>query len=731
MDLRERLRRHRKDARWIVAGLAILLVLVTAAFYLLQRTKELPPMLVANRVLFFVLWYVNVILILVILFVLIRNAFKLVVERYHRILGAKFKTKLMLTYIGLALIPVLLLFFISTQLFRGSIDRWLSAPMSELLPVGEAVAQELRQTVERTNLRDARIVLADVRALDSADQRSALPLRLRERLRELELDYLAVYEGTDLLHAVVRTDSPIADLPEPGRALLREAAAKGWARGQPPIDLPGALILAAASDGARQNERPTVVVAGRVLADPVAGDSRRLIEAAVSHRQLEVQQEDIKASYLLLFLMMTLLILLGSSWMGLYLARRVTVPIQALADGTRRISSGDLDVHVEVATDDELGVLVDSFNRMTAELRSNKTQLERSNDELSSTNQRLGAERALIAAVLENVAAGVISVDAEGRIFTANGAALAMVRQREGDVLGRPHREAWADAERGKLSQLLDEASRAHGRITREIQLALGGDWKTFEVKVTHMQGGSGVRVLVLEDLTDLIQAQQLAAWREAARRIAHEIKNPLTPIQLAAERLLLKYRRGDADLGRTLEEGVAIIGREVRTLQEMVDEFSRYARMPRPQPTRVSLAQLCTETVQLYRDLKPGVEIRSDVAAEIGEAWIDAEQIRRALINLLDNAVEATEAPGYVRVSAHREGAALRLQVADSGRGIPAESKEKLFLPHFSTKGRGTGLGLAIVHRIVTDHHGRITVEDNVPHGTIFTLDLPPGPAA
>jgi two-component system nitrogen regulation sensor histidine kinase NtrY len=434
-----------------------------------------------------------------------------------------------------------------------------------------------------------------------------------------------------------------------------------------------------------------------------------------------------RASHLLIFLMVTLLILLGSSWVGLYLARRVTVPIQALAEGTRRISGGDLEHRVSVQADDELGVLVDSFNRMTGELAHNKALLEEGNRELLASNQRLADERALIGAVLESVAAGVVSIDSEGRIFTCNSAALQMLRQRHAEVIGRPYAEAWADPERAKLAALL--ADERPESAAKEIHLILGGEWKTFEAKRTALPGPGGPssgKVLVLEDLTELIKAQQLAAWNEAARRVAHEIKNPLTPIRLAAERMLKKHRENDTGLGRAIEEGVEIIVREVGTLQGMVDEFSRYARMPRPQPSEVDLTRLVEETLQLYRGLKPGVEVAAEVQAAPRRTWLDGEQIKRALINLLDNAVEATEAPGRVSVVTQAVNGHLEIQVADTGRGIPPEAREKLFLPYFSTKGRGTGLGLAIVHRIVTDHHGSIRVEDNTPRGTIFTLELP-----
>ncbi|HEY9420182.1 MAG TPA: ATP-binding protein, partial [Thermoanaerobaculia bacterium] len=479
---------------------------------------------------------------------------------------------------------------------------------------------------------------------------------------------------------------------------------------------------------------PVIVIAGKLL-DPVLAEQREtLVQDFQAYRQLVVQKDDLRASHMLLFGMVTLLILLASSWTGLYLARRVTVPIQALADGTRRISGGDLSYRVDVEADDELGVLVDSFNRMTEELQSNKELLERGNQELVASNQRLAAERALIAAVVENVAAGVVAIDPSGRIFACNGAALTMLRQHEGDVVGRLVEEAWGDPDRERLASAAREAaleSRPAGRGSKEIHLPLGGEWKSFEVKVTALRDATGREqgwVLVIEDLTELIKAQQLAAWNEAARRIAHEIKNPLTPIRLSAERLLRKHRQGDPGLGQAIEEGAEIIVREVVNLQEMVDEFSRYARMPRPRPERVDLSRLVGETLNLYRSLKPGVDVEGEVDSRLTEVWIDGEQIRRALINLIDNAVEATEAPGRVTVQAHSVNGHLEIQVADTGRGIPPAAKDKLFLPYFSTKGRGTGLGLAIVHRIITDHQGSIRVEDNRPRGTVFTVELPMG---
>ncbi|HEX4494720.1 MAG TPA: ATP-binding protein [Thermoanaerobaculia bacterium] len=738
MGLRANLRRYRKNNRLIGAGLVALMLLFTGLFYLAERGRDLPTALVTNRVLFFVLWYVNVLLILVILFVLLRNLIKLIVERRHRVLGSTFKFKLVATYIGLSLIPVLLLFAIASELLQGAMDRWFNTPLAPVLERGNAVAQALYDRIEQTNLRDAARVLRELKGIDLDDpqQRPLLDRRLQALLTELKLDIVEVYQGPDFVDAILNVESGVARLPETDRSFLQAAMKEGKATAvQTPDGTEGSLLSAAVAAaasprGSPATHAPTIVVVGSLLDPTLTAQREKLVQDFQAYRQLVVQKDEVRASHFLLFLMVTMVILLASSWTGLYLARRVTVPIQALAEGTRRISGGDLSHRVEAVADDELGVLVDSFNRMTEELASNKELLERSNRELTTSNQRLADERALIAAVLENVAAGVVSIDSQGRIFTCNGAALDMLRQREEDVVGRPFEEAWGDPDRKRLAAAVREVGRG-GHGSQEIHLSLGGEWKTFELKVKALRDAAGTiqgGVVVIEDLTELIKAQQLAAWNEAARRIAHEIRNPLTPIRLAAERLLRKHQQKDPALGQSIEEGVEIIVREVVTLQQMVDEFSRYARMPRPRPAPVDLPKLVSETLHLYRNLKPGVEVEGKVGDGLGAVWIDGEQIKRALINLLDNAVEATDAPGRVTVAAQPVDGHLEIQVADTGRGIPEDAKEKLFRPYFSTKGRGTGLGLAIVHRIVADHQGAIRVEDNVPSGSVFTVELPMG---
>lgn len=737
IDLRGRFERHRKDTRFVAAGLGLLLVVFTAIYYAMQRGRDLPDALVTNKVLLFALRNANFVLILVIVFVLSRNLLRLWLDRRQRVLGARFKTKLIATYVGLSLLPVMLLFFYGNELLKGAIDRWFSDSLRTVLEQSNAVAQALQTEIDERDYREAARL---ARALGGVtfEEAGGRPLppgvgaRLERAREESGVHFLGLYRGTEFLHAVVDPRSGLNDLPEVGRQLLTDALDSGRSRRVLlPAGTRGRLILAAAA-AAGEDRRRLVVVAGTMLDPAVSATSEELIQAYQSYRQLEVQKREFAMSYRLIFILVTLLILLTSSWVGLFLARRLMQPIQELALGTRRISTGDLDHRIEVAADDEMAGVVESFNRMTAELKRNREEIERSQRELLAANRGLAEERALVSAILENLAAGVIAIDPTGRILSANRAALTLLRQREDDLVGKSVRESWSDDERARLADLVTSPDPGPPEGV-ELALLLGGERRTFEVKRSELkgaaapgEGSSHGQVVVIEDQSDLVKAQKLAAWTEAARRIAHEIKNPLTPIRLAAERLRVRHRAGDPGIGKLLEESVDVIVREVATMQGLVDEFSRYARMPGPQLAATDLAQLVGEVLALYRDVKPGVAIRPRLEPGLGEVWIDPEQIRRVLLNLLDNALEASEAPGEVAIDVERRGEKFTIAVADEGRGIAAEDRDKLFLPFFSRKRRGTGMGLAIVQRIVADHNGTIRVSDNRPKGTVFTLELP-----
>jgi nitrogen fixation/metabolism regulation signal transduction histidine kinase len=352
--------------------------------------------------------------------------------------------------------------------------------------------------------------------------------------------------------------------------------------------------------------------------------------------------------------------------------------------------------------------------------------------QLAQQRRQLTETNRFMVTVLESVGTGIIAFSDAMELLSMNRAALQMLHLEPPPDVSAAALSGTATAEgsgRHMLSDLLrgdlepvalalQELTSGRAR-SREVALVVGGELRYLELSAARLGSGSGW-VLAIEDSTQLVQAQKLAAWNEAARRIAHEIKNPLTPIQLSAERIAKKFGSEDP----AIEEGCRTIVSEVSQLKRMVDEFSRFARMPAVHLRHAQLAEILQQAASLYRGVKPEVTIGVDVAPDI-ELLMDPEQIRRAVGNLLKNAVEATES-GEIRVSARRAPHRVVIEVADPGRGVPDRDKEKLFLPYFSTKARGTGLGLAIVHRIVRDHDGQIHVHDNHPRGTRFEIELP-----
>jgi PAS domain S-box-containing protein len=426
------------------------------------------------------------------------------------------------------------------------------------------------------------------------------------------------------------------------------------------------------------------------------------------------------------------------TWVALFLSKQVTVPIQALAEGTREISRGNFKYRVDVETQDELGMLVQSFNNMTSQLADSRHQIDEFTNNLQVAVQEIERRRKLLETVLESIPTGVISLDAEGRVVTLNSAAFRIF----GDSAREAHTidDLVGDEASDEFPTLLRRALRL-GTISKAIELRHKGRVIHTAVTVSALGASSANTgfVVVVDDLTDLLRAQKLVAWQEVAQRIAHEIKNPLTPIQISAERLgrFVARRASDSkaaardlELEKVVSECATSIGREVETLKSLVDEFSRFVRFPHARLVLANANVIAADALDVFRGRLDGIKIRTDFAVDLPPMRADSELLRSVLVNLIDNAAEALEgSPAkelLVATRAAAHGDALEIIVADTGRGISPDDKDKLFLPHFSTKDRGTGLGLAIAARVAAEHHGSIRVEDNSPVGSKFILRLP-----
>jgi two-component system nitrogen regulation sensor histidine kinase NtrY len=664
------------------------MVLSVGAFYLLQRAKDSSPEELTNRVLLFVLWYLDISLILILGFILIRNLVRLAVERRSGVLGSRFRTNLVLTYVGLTFVPVILIFLIATNLLQGSIDRWFSAPVETILRGGAQVTVQIRELVEDRLQRQAAVAAEELRS-----GRNRLDLT---RLRHLlGVDMIASYEGGDLQEAVADPRRIPASLPP-----LR------WDE-LPPSDVRserwrGGLLIRAWSPIGNEGR----VVVGNMLPRELLFHLENAIAADASFQELKRTQGTITATTILVFLAITLLLLFATVWIGLYLSRRFTEPLLAVAGATRRVAEGDALEEVDVPASDEMAVLVDSFNAMVRRVRATEVEILASNQELAT--------------LLATVPTGVLSLDGESAMFRPNPAAAKM--------LGQPQ---WAhewlpldDLDRPGLEDLRARLLPGQPADTRcELDIETGGD--VIHVDITSRPLPGGGRVVAIDDLTQLVQAQRQAAWSEVAQRIAHEIKNPLTPIRLAAERIQRRADSLDEEMRDIVISGCEAIVGQVTGLKELVDAFQEYARMPAIDPRPTAVGQVLRELCSLYDGVRDGLEVQVELPEEEITAMVDPVLLRQVLVNLLDNAVSAIAGDGTIKIAARVEAEDVVIEVEDTGVGLPTEDTETLVEPFFSTKGRGSGMGLALVHRIVTDHGGVLELESLSSGGTRVRIVL------
>ncbi|HXH28357.1 MAG TPA: ATP-binding protein [Candidatus Polarisedimenticolia bacterium] len=727
--------------RLILFTVLTLLLFFLGGYFLLRRATHFSWPYITNSVLLSVLFLTNAILVLTLLTLLMRNLIKALVERRRGILGSRFRTKLVFSLLLLWLVPSGIIFYAAMHLIQRSVDRWFNEPMDRLTDASQEIVDAYFDDARARDEDFARQVAQRVRddgLLRAGVTRSDLHRAMGRYLREYRLDLVAIDRSRDASYLVLDPHLPTAGGLEEVPADRMEAAFRGepfsWMSefrgghlircGHPVRDDPAGPVLA-------------VVTVGTYVPRDLSRLAAAITRSNEDYRQMRAQKGLIKRVYVLVFALITLLVLFSVTWIGLYLARRITEPIQSLAQGTREISSGNLGYRVEVRAGDELGILVDSFNRMTAEIQAGRETIERSNTELSASNRELMERRRYMETLLQNLTTAVISLDREGRVTTINRAAQRLLElEGETEPVGRPLAPLIPAVGREAIGAMVDAMlAGSRAGMVRQVDLQVGARTLSLAVSATALRGDAGEvlgAILVIEDMTDLMRAQKIAAWREVARRLAHEIKNPLTPIQLSAERILKKYEAHSDDLDEIVAEGTAAIVREVAALKNLVDEFSRFARLPAPQPVLSDLQEVVGSALSLYDGVHSEVHIEPRCDPDLPRVPIDPEQMKRALVNLLDNAVAAIGGRGTVTIGARRDTAtgAVILEVSDDGPGIRPEDRDRLFLPYFSTKKQGSGLGLAIVHRIVTDHGGRIRVEDNQPHGARFIIELP-APAA
>jgi two-component system nitrogen regulation sensor histidine kinase NtrY len=728
--------RRRRERIIIIVSLGLIVFLTYLESHFLQFGSKLP---MGSNVIIFALMNINVILLLLLVYLVTRNVVKLIFERKRNIFGHRLRTKLVITFFTLSLFPTIILFGLASQFISTSMEYWYNIQVEQSLKTslelgksfyqkainsGFTVSNQLSETVSKGGL------------LDKVKRQQLLKL-IRDARREHLLHNIAIYSNN--LQPLARdsqTESSPIVLDQPMRDVMQQVATNRQSLHHITPSAAGDLIwtLTPVYTPTDSKQIAGLLIVGQLLPKDLMTSMAEITRGFENYQQMKMLKKPIKISHLIMLSIVTLLILFCASWFGFYLAKSITVPIQELAEGTRRIAGGDLDVHVDQDSDDEIGTLVNSFNRMTLDLQASQAALKETNLELKLTSEENERRRRYMEIVLGNVAAGVVSVDGEGHIRTINKSAESMFGLKAEDVLHRHYSEVLQTNHMeiaGKFTEMHQITKQP--TMQRQVRSLVGNRLMTLLVTVSilHDEEGQYVGIVVVfDDLTELEKAQRMAAWREVARRIAHEIKNPLTPIQLSAQRLRRKYLQRFTEDGKVFEECTRTIINQVDELKLLVNEFSNFARMPAASLAPNDLPEIVEETISLFRESHPSTTFAFEQQNSLPLLDLDRDQMKRVMINLLDNAVAAVDGNGEISVNLSFDEILkiARLEVSDNGPGIPAKDKIGMFEPYFSTKEKGSGLGLAIVSNIIADHHGFIRVRDNQPRGTTIVIELPGG---
>ena len=709
-------RKRRRREGWVIL-IAALMILLFAFF------EDILPDVAAdysltNNIAFFLLVNINIILLVLLVFLVARNLLKLLLDRRRRILGSRLQGRLVLAFIGISLVPTVMLFLIAESFVTRSVDKWFDSQIVNALKGSLDISSTYYQNSANNALFFARQLSQRIgdEGLFEPKKFDGLKRLVEDKQREYNLGTVEIYkpDGTALVKAFNDqvptgvTVSPQADFLNSALRGLEVARTQPLGEGDV---LRGAVPVY--GDGKRIIG---VVVVDYFVPKSISKKAQQISRSYEEHKHLAILKDPVKQTYMLTLLLITLVMIFAATWFGLALAKGITVPIQRLAEGTHEVAQGNLDYRIETSGDDEIGTLVASFNQMT--------------EDLKHTNSELEQRRQYMETLLANITAGVISVDRSGRVTIVNKAAEQTLGLQASDVLHRHYEEGLRTPE---LQPLLDVIEQVQGGVGVKSVIRLGGpdSSRTFMTAAASLQDDKGHTLgfmVFMEDITEIQNVQRVEAWREVARRIAHEIKNPLTPIQLSAQRLRKRYENVLDGDGSVLDKCTATIIRQVDELKTLVNEFSNFARLPTAQLAADDLNEVVREALFLFKEGHREVEFDFSEQASIPSVELDREQIKRALFNLLDNAVASLNGTGRIEIATRFDETfgMVRLEVADEGEGIAREDRGRVFEPYYSTKKDGTGLGLSIVGTIVADHRGYIRVRPNQPHGTRFIMEFP-----
>jgi PAS domain S-box-containing protein len=718
------------------AGVVLLIAMLGAlqAF----NIRVLNPITPGETFVFTAVTVVVFLLLMVMLMLLLRNIFKLYADQSSSALGARLRTRMALGASIIALTPAVFMFLFSFLLMNRSIDRWFSQPTTELREDSTRVALELVQYVA-SNARGEAMSIAASGALDSDPK--ALQDTLASHRVTLDGGFVVIFDRSR--HQIANFEAPAASTP----ARLNPWQDEGVRNGEETSGPLDEILLSAAqrSDvtvlkvagqeyavGMSATASGKTVVAALPMPQGLSQTTLRIRAGAAAYWQLFHARNAIRTIFFLMQLLITVFVFFSSLWMALYLSKQITRPVEALGVAMDEIAAGKYDYRVAAIATGEMGDLVRAFNHMAADLDTSRQLAESSSAQLTAANQSIEERRRELETILETIPSGVVTLDGAGTVLQSNRAFAALVGLRDDISLAGEQIESLLPADLAEDVAGLIRRGHRMGAASTELEFRRGG--RNIHLAVTSarlefMRGQTG-NVLVVEDTSELLRAQRQVAWKEVAQRVAHEIKNPLTPIALSAERIGRHLDRGQPDSMVVIRKCSEVILACVATLRSLVDQFSALAQFPTPQPRACDIDQIVEEALMLFAGRLDGVTVQRDLVAGLPSVLADPDALRRALANLIDNAAEAMQGSLLKVLSVHtalgEDGGAVEITVADTGHGLTDEIRERLFLPFYSTKQRGTGLGLSIAAKIVQEHGGSIRAEANSPKGARFLVRLP-----
>jgi len=721
--------------REVILIFVIILVVALLTFIETKTIRFGEDIPVSNAILMFILININLLLLILLIVLVFRNLVKLLYDRRRKVMGAKLRTRLVVAFIVLTIVPTVVLFFFSVNFITTSIEFWFNVPVEQALENSLRVGGRVYDRVEDNNKFFLERIAYQIKTknLLNPKKEKALSQYIKVVQREFNLDGVEVYAAnTQRLVQALASELGVEEVDTVSAENLQKPPTASGVRSITQETPNGELIktIGTVPFDLKSAEAEGFVVISILIPPDLYQNLESISDGFEEYQQIKLYKKPVQITYLISLSIVALLVLFCAIWFGFYLAKTISIPIKDLAEGTRRVAEGELSFTIGTVADDEIGSLVDSFNKMTRDLRSSREQLELSARKLRDQNIEIEEKRQYMEFVLKSVSAGVVTLDAKGRISTFNKSAEKMLAVKAEEVLNKGFDSVLTVQNKDLADEIMSNLSLAReAAIEVPLKLIIDGRPRSFLITVSALRDDTGQHmgiVMVFDDLTELEKGQHMAAWREVARRIAHEVKNPLTPITLAAQRLKRKYSKRLAE--PVFEECTQIIIDQVELIRNLVNEFSSFARFPSANPKLCDLVPTIDETIALYREGHPSIKFEVHNTGDIPPLNLDRQQIKQALINLIDNAIGAIKGDGAISFEITHDPILkrIRIEVADDGPGISNEDKTRLFEPNFSTKKTGMGLGLTIVSTIIADHNGVISVRDNVPHGAKFVIELP-----